>query len=426
MLAYINGILLDGSEDMTPQYGKTVLVKNGKIEAILNNGDVVPGGYKKIDLNGSYLLPGLINLHVHIPATGKPKGKPLDPKKLVKTLTANRLARAVLKRMYQKYVQIDLMSGVTTIRSVGGVDNYDTMTRDRIDAGKVLGPRILAGDMAISVPGGHMAGSVAVEVSSPEEACAYVRKIAAAKPDLIKLMITGGVMDAEKVGEPGILKMSPEIVRAACDEAKNLGYYVAAHVEGSEGLKVALENGVHTIEHGAAPTDETIELFKEKKAALVATISPTIPYALFDTEVSKCGETGKINGKVVMDGIIDCAKACLANGIPVGLGTDTGVTYITHYDFWRELVYFQKYCGVSNAFALYTATKRNAEIAGIGNETGSIEIGKSADFIIVDKNPLENLRVLRNVRMVSIRGKLIRNPKIRKIEDVDRELDKIL
>ena len=145
-------------------------------------------------------------------------------------------------------------------------------------------------------------------------------------------MITGGVLDAEKKGEPGVLRMAPELVRAACDEAHRLGLPVAAHVESPQGVQVALENGVDTIEHGAKPTEEILRLFRERGSALVTTLSPAIPYALFDPAVSHCDEMGQYNGKIVFEGIVDCAKACLAAGIPVGLGTDTGCPFVTHYD----------------------------------------------------------------------------------------------
>ena len=309
---------------------------------------------------------------------------------------------------------------------MGGIENYDTWIRDRIAAGKAVGPRILAGNMAVSVPGGHMAGSLAYEATTPAEAAAYVRKIAADKPDLIKLMVTGGVLDATVKGEPGVLKMEPALVKSACDEAHRLGFQVAAHVESPQGMRVALENGVDTIEHGAKPDAEIIRLFRETGAIHVATLSPALPYALFDPEVSHVSETERFNGEVVFRGIVDCAKQCLANDIPVGLGTDTGCPYVTHYDMWRELQYFHKCCGVPNSFALYTATKRNAEIAGIGDVTGSIQAGRCADFIVCARNPLEDLTVLRNLSMVVARGTVIRNPKIKKMPQVEAELDKFM
>lgn len=424
--AFTNLMLLDGSEHMTPRRGQAVLVDDDRIAAVLPEQDCSLEGFEVIDLGGQYLMPGLINLHVHIPAGGKPSKKPMDAKKSVKLATSNALTRKYIEYMYKSYCRTELFSGVTTFRSVGGIENYDTWIRDRIAAGKAVGPRILAGNMAVSVPEGHMAGSLAYEATTPAEAAAYVRKIAADKPDLIKLMVTGGVLDATVKGEPGVLKMEPALVKSACDEAHRLGFQVAAHVESPQGMRVALENGVDTIEHGAKPDAEIIRLFRETGAIHVATLSPALPYALFDPEVSHVSETERFNGEVVFRGIVDCAKQCLANDIPVGLGTDTGCPYVTHYDMWRELQYFHKCCGVPNSFALYTATKRNAEIAGIGDVTGSIQAGRCADFIVCARNPLEDLTVLRNLSMVVARGTVIRNPKIKKMPQVEAELDKFM
>lgn len=315
---------------------------------------------------------------------------------------------------------------MTTIRTVGGVADFDTTIRDLSAAGKILAPRIAASDMAVSVPGGHMAGSLAYEAKTPEEAAAYVEKIAEAKPDLIKLMITGGVLDAEVVGEPGVLRMQPELVKAACDKAHALGMKVAAHVESPEGVRVALENGVDSIEHGAQPDEEILRLFRERGAFQVATISPALPYALFDRSVSHATYEQQENGKVVFDGIIALAKANLANGVPVGLGTDTGCPYITHYDMWRELYYYVKYCGVTPAFALYSATLLNARLAGLGDETGSIEAGKAADLIVCDRDPLADLSALRTLRMVVRQGWRVENPAPKKMPEVERELDRFL
>ena len=422
---YIHGILLDGSENMEPQTGMAVITEGEKIIAIEPQQSAYEGA-QVVDLKGQYIMPGLINLHVHLPANGKPKKKQSDPKKLVKLMTSNNFLRKIMLKMCEGYAKTQLMSGVTTIRTVGGVEDVDTKIRDAVLAGKIDGPRILAGNMAISVPGGHMAGSLAYEATSPEQARSFVRQIAKDKPDLIKLMITGGVLDAKVKGEPGELKMSPEIVKAACEEAHDLGLQVAAHVESPQGVQVALENGVDTIEHGAMPSVEIIQLFKDRKACQVATLSPALPYALFDRAVSHVSEIEQYNGKVVFDGIVECAKECLANGIPVGLGTDTGCPYITHYDMWREVNYFHKFCGVSNASALYTATKRNAELVGIGDQTGSIEVGKCADFIVTEKNPLEDLTALRKVTLVVARGKRYADPQVKKMPEVEQALDQFI
>ena len=422
--ALINGVLLDGTRDMTHQTGKVVCVEGNTITAVTDG--PVPAGYEPVDLAGRYILPGLINLHVHLPASGKPKKKPSDPKKLVKLITSNGLMRRVGVKLCESYARTELLSGVTTVRTVGGVADFDTIIREKAAAGEILSPRVVASNMAVSVPGGHMAGSLAYEARTPEEAAAYVERIAAEKPDLIKLMITGGVMDAEVVGEPGVLRMEPSLVKAACDRAHGLGMKVAAHVESPEGVRVALENGVDSIEHGAKPDEEILRLLKEHGAFQVATLSPAIPYALFDRSVSHATYEQQENGKVVLEGVIAMARACLENDIPVGLGTDTGCPYVTHYDMWRELCYFVKYCGVTPAFALHSATLLNAELAGIADVTGSVEAGKAADLIVCPADPLADLTALRRLSMVIRDGWRLENPTVKKMPEVERELDKFL
>ncbi len=307
--ALINGILLDGTEAMQPRPGLSILVNGDRIEALVPAGDE-GAGYEKIDLSGGYVMPGLINLHVHLPASGRPTVKQKDTKKIVRLMTSNALLRAITFRVCAGYAKTELLSGVTTLRSVGGIQAVDSYLRDKILSGKAVGPRILAGNMAVSVPGGHMAGS--------------------------------------------------------------------------------------------------------------------LPYAMFDRSVTGASETEQYNGKLVMDGIIACAKACLKNGIPVGLGTDTGCPYITHYDMWREVYYFHKLCNVSNAFALHTATLGNARLVGLGEETGSLEPGKCADLVVTGENPLEDLKALRHMDLVMARGNLYRSPKVKKMEKAERELDKFL
>ena len=423
--ALTNCVILDGSEHMEPQTGKAVCIDGEKI-AEITDAQHIPAGYETVDLGGRYVLPGLINMHVHLPASGKPKKKASDPKKLVKLITSCGLMNKIGVNMCEGYAKTELLSGVTTIRTVGGVADYDTRIRDLAAAGRILAPRVLASNMAVSVPGGHMAGSLAYEAHTAAEAAAFVEKIAGDKPDLIKLMITGGVLDAEVVGEPGVLRMPPALVRAACDKAHSLGMLVAAHVESPEGVIVALQNGVDSIEHGAQPTQEMLDLFKARGAFQISTISPALPYALFDRSISHATYEQQENGKIVFDGIIALAKANLASGVPVGLGTDVGCPYITHYDMWRELNHFVKYCGVTPAFALYSATKLNARLAGIGDVTGSVEADKQADLIVCTDDPLKSPSALRTLDMVVKGGYRIDKPQVKKMPEVERELDNFL
>lgn len=423
--AYTNGKILDGTKDMQVREGLCILTENDRISDIVE-ADHIPQGYEVIDLGGKYIMPGLINMHVHLAGNGKPQKKQRDNEKLVRTLMGTALSRAIAYKVVCGFAKDELMSGVTTIRTVGGLGDFDTRLRDEIAEGKKVGPRILAANQGISVPGGHMAGSVAVAADSVDAALKQLSVAEQQKVDLIKLMITGGVLDAKEKGVPGELKMPPEMVRAVCEQAHKKGYLVSAHVESPQGVRVALENGVDSIEHGADVDEEVIQLFKDRGAFLCTTLSPALPYALFERSITNATEVEQFNGNVVFEGIIACAKAALANDIPVVLGNDVGCPWITQYDFWRELYYFHKYVGVSNRFALYTATYRSAQMAGIGDKTGTIEKGKTADLIVTENNPLEDLRALRKVEMVVAGGTLIRNPKVKKKPQVEAELDKFL
>ena len=423
--AYRNAHLLDGTRDMLLRDGLAVLTDGETIAGIVPE-EAVPEGFEPVDLGGKYLMPGLINLHVHLAGNGKPQKKQRDNEKLVRRLMGTGLSRAVAYHVVADFARLELMSGVTTIRTVGGLGDFDTRLRDEIAAGARPGPRILAANEGISVPGGHMAGSVAVAAADIPQALRQVDRAGEQGVDLIKLMITGGVMDAKAKGVPGELKMPPEMVKAVCDRAHSLGFPVAAHAESTEGVRVALENGVDSIEHGAKLDEHLIRLFRDRGACLCTTLSPALPYALFDRSVTHATEVEQFNGNVVFEGIIACAKAALENDIPVVLGNDVGCPWITQYDFWRELCYFRKYVGVSNAFALHTATGRAAEVMGLGSVTGTIEVGKSADLIVTRGNPLADLRALRSVDMVVARGRRYDAPRVKYNARVMAELDKFL
>lgn len=424
--AYINGKIIDGTKEMQVKEGYAILVEQGKIKNIVLQEEADLTGYNVVDLKENYIMPGLINMHVHLAGNGKPQKKQRDNAKLVNFLMSNSLTRAIAHNMVSGFAEMELLSGVTTIRTVGGIRNFDTRVRDEINCGKNRGPRILAGNEGISVPHGHMAGSVAIAAETIDDALLQVSKAKEQNVDLIKLMITGGVLDAKEKGVPGELKMAPEMVKAVCDKAHELGFKVAAHVESSDGVRVALENGVDSIEHGAKLDDHMIQLFKDNNAFLCTTLSPALPYALFDRSITNASEVEQFNGKVVFDGIIECAKQALENDIPIVLGNDVGCPWITQYDFWRELYYFHKYVGVSNAYAIYCATLQAARMAGIDYETGSIEVGKSADMIVTKDNPLDDLLALRHIESVIMRGHRTDHPTNKINEQVKTELDKFL
>lgn len=423
--AYLHCSLLSGKKDMKSEENMTVVVEDGKIIEIGKDLPAPDDAKAVVDVGGKFLMPGLINLHVHLPGSGYPKKKSTDTKKLAEFVMSTALTRKIAVLLSKKYAKVELMSGTTTIRTVGGLGSVDSMLRDRSRKKNKGLPRIVSSDTAITVFGGHMEGSVAKAVSSEWESRKLVEETSK-KSDWIKLMITGGVLDATEKGEAGVLRMPPEYVLACTEEAHKHGKKVCAHVESEKGVLVALENGVDCIEHGATCSDKTMDLFKEKGAYLVETISPAIPFSAFPEKLTEMDEIKIYNGKLIADGVINCAKKALERGIKVGIGTDTACPYSTHYDLWRELEYYHHFVGVSRAFALYSATLGNAEILGLDDRIGSIEVGKSADFVIVKDNPLDGFETIRNPEMVVLRGRIYKKPKVKKSAVCEAQLDKLL
>ncbi|WP_293673148.1 amidohydrolase family protein [uncultured Parolsenella sp.] len=429
---FVNATILDGTKDMQPQRNMAVAVENGKISRIEPAAIAqVPQGGRTIDLGGAYLMPGLVNMHVHFCGSGKPVSSG-DAGALMKKLD-NPIGRAILHRIIRGSAQNQLASGVTTVRGAGDPLYGDIAVRNAIEAGKCVGPRIVAPGTGVTVPGGHGAGLFAQVAQAPEQAADMVRDIYAHGADVIKLFVTGGVFDAEKPGEPGVLRMSPEIASAACAVAHELGMPVMAHVESTEGVQVALAAGVDTVEHGAPMTPEILDLYQNgtaqlsgRPASVTCTISPALPFVMLDPEKTHSTEVQKTNGDIVCEGIIKSAREALDAGIPVGLGTDSSCPYVTQYDMWREVAYFAKYVGVSNAFALHTATQVNAQLLGLGDTTGVVAVGYDADLLAVASNPLEDLAALRQPLHVMARGRLADRLKVKRYPELDAELDEIM
>ena len=392
--------------------------------------DIVPEGtdltgYEVVNLKGGYLMPGLINMHVHLAGSGKPQKKQRDNEKLVKTILSTGLTRKVAYGMVAGFAKEELFSGVTTIRTVGGLADFDTRLRDDIRAGRRVGPRILAANEGISVPGGHMAGSVAVAAHTIDEALEQLEKGRQQGVDLVKLMITGGVLDAKEKGVPGELKMPPEMVKVVCERAHEMGYTVAAHVESPEGVRVALENGVDSIEHGAQPDADILRLFRERGAFLCTTISPALPYALFDRSVSNASEVERYNGNVVFEGIIECAKAALEQDIPVVLGNDVGCPWITQYDFWRELYYFHKYVGCPTP-SLCTPPPPQRPAGGYRSGDRRAGAGKGGGPHRYGGGSTGRPTGAAPCRAGHVHGQLHRAPQVKHRKNVEAELDRFL
>jgi imidazolonepropionase-like amidohydrolase len=385
-----------------------------------------PEALAVLDLGGSYLMPGLINLHTHLFGNGVPKAsvanKGKSQARLLKFIQSP-LGLAFLRLTAKKCAVDALQSGVTTLRSVGDMRYADVYVRDQIRSGKYLGPRMLVSGPALTCPGGHGDGTIAKACKTKEDYLALIHENIAHHVDLIKITLTSGVMDAVDAKHPGDVRMSQEEVNWVVEEAHKNHLMVASHTECTEGMRICLKAGVDTIEHGSFFDQDIVERFKSAKSAIITTISPALPSVALPPGYSHYSDVQIQSCKIVSDGIIASAKACRQYGILEGLGTDGACPFAEQNGMWRELCYFHKYAGATNAEALKAATITNARIAHIDAVTGSLAKGKSADFLVVKGNPLEDLKVLRAPEKVFIQGKLLahprpkQNPKLREMLD---------
>ncbi|MBQ6395003.1 MAG: amidohydrolase family protein [Atopobiaceae bacterium] len=429
--AFTHATILDGSAEMEPQEDMTLLVDDaGKIAEIGPSSTTrVPPETRTVDLRGAFLMPGLINMHVHLTGTGEPISAG-GASKLIDFVLANPLGRAYIRRRIRKNAETAFMSGTTTVRGVGDPAWCDIAVRNSIEKRRILGPRLLVSGWGVTPPEGHGRGLIAKQCDTVEDAVELTREIAKHDADLVRLFITGGVYDSEVAGEFGIVRMSQEMADAVVAEAHGLGLSTATHVESREGVRIALRASVDTIEHGSVLDDEMIGLFGEngagRKSCLVCTLSPAMPLSRMDPKKTHSTDVVKANADGLAEEMIEGVKRARELGIDIGLGTDAGCPYITHYDMWRELVYFHEIIGADTRETLHRATAVNARLLGIDKVTGTVEAGKDADLIVTDKNPLENLEELRHVRMVMGRGMLVRHPRVKRFLKLDAELDEIL
>lgn len=431
--AFVNCRIIDGKNSGIQQ-DSTILVSGGKIKKIGKTSEIkIPSGCPSLNIGGRYVMPGLINAHVHLFGSGKPM-KAISGGKAQKqliSLLSTKLGRKILDRMVKEHAMSALNSGVTTIRAVGDLLYSDVKLRNGIDSGKVVGPNLLVSGPAISVTGGHGAGSFANVSDSPWEARRLVRQNVREQVDFIKICVTGGVTDSRKVGEAGRLKMTLEEITAACEEAHKIGLMVAAHAESTEGVRLALRGGVDTIEHGAAFDDEILELFLNNTrslrgySCLIPTLYPAITICKLKPEATLMNPVIVENSRIVFEGMVQGLVQAAKAGVLMGLGTDASCPFVTQYNIWRELDYTVRYAGLSAEAAIHNATRENARILGIDHLTGTLEPGKASDLIVVKKNPLEDINALSEIDLV-LRGELlIKKPKVTKLSGVDELLDTI-
>jgi len=343
-----------------------------------------PGPGKKkgdevVDLEGRTLLPGIIDCHVHLCLDGS-----ADP---VKPLHADSDPMVTLKAA--KHGQLTLLAGVTTVRDMGAKNSVTLPLRDAVSAGIVPGSRILSSGQCICMTGGH-GWSFGREADGETGVRQAVREQLKAGVDVIKLMATGGVMTPGV--DPGAAQYTYEELRAGTEEAHKAGRKTASHAQGNQGIKNALRAGIDSIEHGVFLDEEAIDLFLEKKAALVPTISA--PFHILEKGIKAGVPVYAVEKTRKVKQIhIASAKKAIRAGVTVAMGTDAGTPFNSHGENLKELELLVG-LGLSPMQSIVAATGIAAEVLGWSDRIGTIEEGKLADLIVVEGDPLKDITIL--------------------------------
>lgn len=393
-----NATLIDGTGAKPVEFGIVVIEEDkivhvGKAENWKNSeGKTV----HEIDLTGKYILPGLIDCHVHIAAESLPDSTMAGP-----------WGWSTLIML--KHAQNTLSAGVTTIRDVGGRHHLEFSLRKAVDAGMFVAPRMsLAGKLlSITTTGTEWYDGMYREADGVDEVRKAAREQLKAGADLIKVLATGAVLAPGE--KPGAATFEMEEIRAAVVEAAKVGKIVAAHAHGIDGIRNAVEAGAKTIEHGTYLNQDPriMERMAREEIFLVPTLKagfdviygdrPGIP----DWIMEKSKETQE-------DAMHSIRKA-YQMGVPIAMGTDAATPYNFHGENAMEL-YYMSQAGISTMDCIVASTRNAARALGWDSKLGTLEAGKLADLIVVKKNPLDDLRSLAdrtNIEYVMQGGKFV-------------------
>ena len=379
-IAIRTGRFFDGT-DAAPRTNVTLVVDSGRIASIAGSG-------ASIDAERTYeaacVVPGLINSHVHLEVNGEPD---IQTFYIIRTATERTLDTA-------RNARLSLEAGVTTVRDLGGVDSNAIALRDAIAHGEHPGPTIVPAGRALCMTGGHGA-FIGRETDGPWDARKAVREQRKIGASCIKLIATGGVLTKGAV--PGLDQLSEEEMHAAVVEAATHGMRVAAHAIGTNGIKNALRAGVNSIEHGHLLDEEAIGLFKERNAFLVPTLAAI--YCIYENittgaqpeyVVRKATEIHQKAGENI--------RRAFRAGVRIAGGSDAGTPYNRHENYAYEVELMSTVLGMTPQQALTAATSTAAELLDV--DAGVLAEGRPADLLLLDRDLTDDVRALRDPRVV--------------------------
>ena len=401
------GQLLD-KPGSAPRGPSTVIIRNGKIAEVLSGHQSGPTGATFIDLKDKFVLPGLIDSHVHLDSdAGGNAG-------LIEGVTDSP-ARAAYRAAGN--AKKTLMAGFTTVRNLGDGSGATLALRDAVAAGELPGPRIIDAGRSISTTSGHMDATLSLgedlhsainqdNLCDGIESCRRAVRLQVRRGvDVIKIATTGGVNS--RIGAGLGRQIFDDEVKALVDTAHLYGKKIAVHAHGEDGINVALASGADSIEHGTMLDDASIKLFKSSGAYYVPTLSTVNGYIerlAKDPNAYPPAVLAKVKWRIEVTGK-SLAKAYPA-GVKIAFGTDAGVS--KHGKNADEFELMVKH-GMPASAAIQAATMNAATLLGVEKEVGSLEPGKAADLIAVAGDPIADVTVLKMVRFVMKDGRVFKS-----------------
>jgi imidazolonepropionase-like amidohydrolase len=379
-----------------------VVVADGRITAVGKAGDAVPAGAEVVELPGATLLPGLIDMHVHLDSVAEIGG-----------YNGLQYSDAFWSVVQTRNAKVTLDAGFTTVRNVGSALFDDVGLREAIDEGYVPGPRVVSAAYSIGATGGHcdstffppsMDEKSPYNVDSPDEGRKRVRELKKYGARVIKICATGGVFS--RGNEPGQQQLTLAEMQAIVDEAHMAGLKVAAHAHGAPGIRDAIRAGVDTIEHASLVDDEGIKLAVQKGGYFSMDI--------YNTDYTQA--EGKKNG-VLEDNLRkdrDIAeiqrenfRKALKAGVKMVYGTDAGV--YPHGLNGKQFAVMVRY-GATPLQAIQSATITAAQALGQEKDVGQLAVGRYGDIIAVAGDPLADVTTLERPVFVMKGGTVIKQP----------------
>ena len=387
------GVLIDGA-GADPVEDGAVLVEGDKIVEAGPASAISAGRADVIDAKGRTIMPGMIDTHIHIGSDGNP-----NPMRRLKELTAFVAIKSAV------HARALLEAGFTAVRDAGAHGYTNIATRQAIDSGLIVGPRMRAPGYGLTSTGGHGDSYYRPEVQidnpglvdGPDEVRKATRLMLKMGADCIKFVsATGGVMSDGD--EPAVPQFTIEEMAAGIHEAKMHGVYTFAHAQGNEGIKNAIKAGINSIEHGFWIDDEAAQMMIDGNVYFVPTLNAVHQIVEYGLEAG-IPEYGVRKARAAQEAHLESFARAYKAGVKIAMGTDAGTPFNRQGENAIELDLMNR-AGMSAMDAIVATTKTAAELLQWGDKTGTLEAGKWADLILVDGNPLDNVSILRQTEKI--------------------------